>query len=158
VSVAPRQIALAAGVASLLLLAAALLFQYAGGLAPCHLCILQRWPHAAAAALGLVALAAPVRPVAAAGGLAMLAGAGLGVYHVGVEQRWWQGPTTCVAPAIGDVSPEELLDQILSAPVVRCDEIAWQFLGISMAGWNAIACAALVLVWASAYASSSASQ
>jgi disulfide bond formation protein DsbB len=162
VSLGARQIGFAAGIASLGLLVAALLFQYVGGLAPCPLCVYQRWPHGLAAVLGILALVGPVRQLAALGTLAMLVGAGLGLYHAGVEQRWWQGPVTCVGPDVGNVSPEELLEQILTAPVVRCDEVAWQFLGLSMAGWNAVACLALAAVWATVwaagYASSSASQ
>ena len=153
-----RQIGLAAGVASLLLLAAALGFQYGGGLAPCPLCIWQRWPHAAAAVLGILILVGPPRPLAALGALAMLIGAGIGLYHVGIEQSWWQGPASCVAPDIADIPPDELLDRILAAPVVRCDEIAWSFLGLSMAAWNALASFVLAIAWWRAYASSSASQ
>ena len=151
-----RGIGAAAG--SLLLLAAALAFQYLGGLAPCPMCVWQRWPHVAAVALGLALLALPRRPLAALGALAMLVGAGLGLYHVGVEQGWWRGPTSCVAPDVGGLSSEQLLESILAAPVVRCDEIAWSLLGVSMAGWNALASLALAVLWMRAYASSSASQ
>jgi disulfide bond formation protein DsbB len=158
VTLPARQIGFAAGIASLLLLVTALGFQYLGGLAPCPLCIWQRWPHAAAAALGILVLTAPPRPLAALGVLVMLVGTGIGVYHFGIEHGWWQGPVSCVAPEIGNLSTEELLERIMAAPVVRCDEIAWSFLGISMAGWNALASLVLAVVWAKAYASSSASQ
>ena len=87
---------------SLLLLLGALGFQYVGGLAPCHLCILQRWPHGIAVALGLLILVWPRRWLALVAGLVVLDGAGIGVYHVGVERGWWQGPTTCTAPAPGE--------------------------------------------------------
>jgi disulfide bond formation protein DsbB len=149
VSLPARQIGLAAGLASLLLLLTALGFQYVGGLAPCPLCIWQRWPHAAAAALGILVLAAPPRPLAALGTVVMLVGAGIGLYHFGIEQGWWLGPASCVAPQIGDLSPEELLERIMAAPVVRCDEIAWSLFGISMAGWNAFGLAGL---WGAAFA------
>lgn len=147
-----------AATGSLLLLAAALAFQYIGGLAPCPMCIWQRWPHVAAVALGLALLVLPWRVLAALGALAMFTGAGLGLYHAGVEQGWWQGPTSCIAPGIGGLSSEQLLKSILAAPVVRCDEIAWSLLGLSMAGWNALASLALAFLWIRAYASSSASQ
>jgi disulfide bond formation protein DsbB len=140
------------------LLAAALGFQYLGGLAPCPLCIWQRWPHAIALALGLALLAWPRRGLALAAGLTVLAGAGIGVYHAGIERGWWAGPTTCTAPEPGAVAPDVLLDQILETPVVLCDEIAWSWLGISMAGWNAILSLGLAWLWWRAYASSSASQ
>jgi disulfide bond formation protein DsbB len=132
---------------SILLLGGALAFQYLGGLAPCHLCILQRWPHGVAIALGLLLLAWPRRPLALLAGLVVLVGAGIGLYHVGVEQVWWQGPTTCTAPEPGSMAAGDLLDQILATPVVLCDQVAWSFLGISMAGWNAILSVAIAWLW-----------
>jgi disulfide bond formation protein DsbB len=153
-----RGLALAAAAGSLGLLAAAYAFQYWGGLAPCPLCLWQRWPHWAAAGLGLVALMAPVRPLAVLGALVMLAGAGLAGYHVGIEQGWWAGPASCGAPDIAGLSPEELLARIMAAPVVRCDETAWSFLGLSMPAWNGLASLGLAGLWGAAYASSSASQ
>ncbi len=146
----------AAGSAALLL--GALAFQYIGGLAPCSLCIWQRWPHAIAIACGLLLIVWPARVLAALGGLAVTVGAGIGVYHAGIEQRWWQGPDTCTAPMPGTMAPGELLDRILATPVVLCDEIAWSWLGISMAGWNVIFSLVLAVLWLRAYASSSASQ
>jgi disulfide bond formation protein DsbB len=131
-----RTLGAMAGSAALLL--AALGFQYLGGLAPCPLCIWQRWPHAIALALGLLLLGWPRRGLAVLAALVVLAGAGIGLYHAGIEQGWWAGPTTCTAPDPGAVAPGELLDRILETPVVLCDQIAWSLLGISMAGWNAI--------------------
>ncbi len=149
---------LAAAAGSAALLAGALAFQYVGGLAPCPLCIWQRWPHVAAVLLGLALLAFPRSGVAALGGLAMLAGAGIAAWHAGIERGWWPGPVTCTAPDIGGLTPDELLARILESPIVRCDEVAWSLLGVSMAGWNALFCLALAALWLSAYASSSASQ
>ena len=135
---------LAAG-GSLALLLGALAFQYIGGLAPCKLCIWQRWPHGLAILAGHLAL----RLTAAAwlGAGLMLVGAGIGVYHAGVEQSWWDGPNTCTSGPITGQSAEDLLNQIMNAPIVRCDEIAWSMAGISMAGWNAILSLALVFIW-----------
>jgi disulfide bond formation protein DsbB len=130
---------------SLALLLGALAFQYVGGLAPCPLCIWQRWPHGIAVALGLLILLRPSRGLAVIAGLVVLVGAGIGLYHAGIEQGWWAGPTTCTAPDPGSLPPGELLDQILATPVVLCDEVAWSLWGISMAGWNAIL--SLVLAW-----------
>jgi disulfide bond formation protein DsbB len=146
----------AAGSAALLL--GALGFQYIGGLAPCSLCIWQRWPHAIAILLGVVLIVWPARGIALLGALVVLVGAGIGVYHAGIEQRWWPGPDTCTAPLPGSMEAGELLDRILATPVVLCDEIAWSWLGVSMAGWNAILSLALAVLWWRAYASSSASQ
>ena len=139
-------ILLASGGSALLLLAA-LGFQYLGGLAPCPLCIWQRWPHLAAALAGPAALALAGAMVPLLGAAAMLIGAGIGLYHSGVEQGWWEGPATCAAPDVAGLSPEELLARIMEAPVVRCDEIPWELLGLSMASWNALASLALAGVW-----------
>jgi disulfide bond formation protein DsbB len=141
---------LLAGMGSAAILLAALGFQYLGGLAPCPLCIWQRWPHFAAlliAALAVTVLWRFHRALAALGGLVMLGGAGLGVYHAGIEQGWWPGPSGCAVPDPTGVSPEVLLAQIMAASPVRCDEIPWSFLGLSMAGWNALASAGLAAVW-----------
>ena len=143
---------------SLMLLLAAFGFEVIGGLAPCPLCLWQRWPHAVAVILGFLILFFPVRVIPAAGALAMLVGAGIGFWHAGIELKWWPGPGTCTAPVAANIDPAALLDQILAAPVVLCDEVAWSLLGISMAGWNAIASACLAGLWMRAYASSSASQ
>lgn len=153
-----RALALLAAAGSAATLGAALWFQFVVGLPPCAMCIWQRWPHVAAIALGAVAAATGWRPAMALGAVAMLAGSGLGVFHAGVEQRWWEGPTTCTSGSVAGLSTQELLDRIMAAPLVRCDEIAWQFLGVSMAGWNAILSLGLALVFVAAYASSSASQ
>lgn len=128
------------------LLAGAFLFQ-ALGYAPCKLCLYQRWPHAAAVLIGLVALAMPRRWLWALGALAAATSGAIGVFHSGVEQGWWQGPTTCSSGSVAGLSPDELLNQIMNAPLVRCNEIAWQFLGLSMASWNALASFALAAIW-----------
>jgi len=73
--------------------------------------------------------------------------AAVGVYHVGVEQGWWEGPTSCTSSGVSNMSSEDLLNQILAAPLVRCDDIAWQMAGISMAGWNAILSLLLAALW-----------
>ncbi len=146
-------------------LGAALVSQYVGGLNPCPMCIWQRWPHGIAIALAAAAWLLLPRPAGAwvlrLGALTLLVGAGLGVFHAGVELGYWEGPTTCTGGDIGGLSTADLLNQIMNAPLVRCDEIAWSFAGLSMAGWNAVLSALLaVITWraASAYASSSASQ
>ena len=146
---------LIATLGSALLLGGAFAFQFLGGLAPCPLCLLQRWPHAAAVLIGLVALALTrsaglQRGLALIGALAALTTAGLGLYHTGVERAWWQGPDTCTSGGIGGVSADQLLDQILAAPIVRCDEVAWQMAGLSMASWNMLASLALALIWLAA--------
>lgn len=135
--------ALAGG--SLAALAAAFGFQHLGGLEPCPLCIWQRWPHVATALLALLALG--VRGPAAAlavglAGVAALAGAGLAGFHAGVEQQWWPGLEACAGGPPAD-TVAELRERLLNAAPVRCDEIAWSFLGLSMAAWNGLLSLAL---------------
>lgn len=137
-------------------LAAALAFEYLGGLAPCQLCIWQRWPHAAAVGIGILALiltrGAIGRILPLLGSLAALASAGIGVFHVGVEQKWWEGLASCTAGSISGISTDDLLNpDVAVGAVVRCDAIAWQMFGISMAGWNVILSALLAMIWIAAY-------
>lgn len=139
-------ILMAAG-GSLVLLLGAFGFQYLGGLAPCKMCLWQRWPHAAAVLAGVLALALPGRILPLIGAAAAATTAGIGLYHTGVERGWWEGPTTCTSGPIGGIAPEDLLNQILAAPIVHCDEVAWSMLGLSMASWNAILSLGLVAIW-----------
>ena len=141
-----RLVLLAAGGSAAMLLAA-WGFQYLGGMAPCKLCIWQRYPHGAAVLIGAVTLATGWRILPWAGALAALTTAGIGLYHAGVEQGWWEGPTTCTSGPIGGLSAEQLMAQIMEAPLVRCDEIPWDLFGISMAGWNGLVSLGLALVW-----------
>jgi disulfide bond formation protein DsbB len=143
------QLIILAALGSAALLAGAFAFQ-AFGYAPCHLCLLQRWPHAAAVLLGGLALALGWRLLPWLGAAAALTTAALGLYHTGVERQWWQGPTTCTSGSIEGVDPTDLLNQILAAPIVRCDEVAWQMLGLSMASWNMLASLVLVGIWIAA--------
>jgi disulfide bond formation protein DsbB len=140
-----RAILLAAG-GSAALLAGAFVFQTLG-YAPCKLCLWQRWPHAAAVVLGAAALALPGRLWPALGALAALTTSALGLYHTGVERGWWLGPDTCTSAPVAGLTPEELLDQINQAPLVRCDEVAWSLIGVSMASWNMLLSLALALLW-----------
>ncbi len=145
-----RLAVIGAGAGSAGLLLGALGFQFLGGLAPCPICIWQRWPHVAAVLLALLAMTAlrrHLRPVAFAGALAMLTGAALGLYHTGIERGWWPGPDTCTSSDIRNLSTDALMSQILNAPLVRCDEVVWDMLGLSMAAWNALASFGLALCW-----------
>lgn len=135
------------------LLAGALAFQYLGGLAPCPLCLWQRWPHLAAVVIGLGALALPGRMLPVLGAAAALTTAGIGGFHVGVEQGWWQGLAECSAGSIAGLSVEALLNPAVQvAAPVRCDEVPWALAGLSMAGWNAVLSAALAGLWLAAAA------
>ena len=135
---------------SLAVLLGAFGFQFLGGLAPCPMCIWQRWPHAVALLIGVAAMTVLWRfrrPLSALGFLTMLTSAGLGVFHAGVEQQWWEGPTTCVGTDPGSMNSEDLLNTLMEAPMVRCDEIVWDLWGITMAGWNALISLGLALLW-----------
>lgn len=134
---------------SLALLLGAFGFQWFG-FAPCKLCLWQRWPHAAAILIGLLALWRTGALLPMLGALAALTTGGIGVYHVGVEQGWWQGPDSCTSGPIGGLSPAELLDQINNAPLVRCNEAVEIFGGLSMAGANAVLSFGLAAVWIAA--------
>lgn len=137
---------LAAG-GSAALLAGAFLFQ-ALGYAPCAMCLWQRWPHAAAIAIGAVALLLPGRLLPLLGALAAATTAAIGVYHTGVERDWWEGPASCTGTGagLGDLSGGDLLSMDGPA-LVLCDQVAWALMGISMASWNAIFSALLVALW-----------
>ena len=145
-----RTLLLLATLGSAAVLLGAYGFQHLGGLAPCKLCLWQRWPHAAAIIIGGVILVTDRIALAWLGALAALTTAGIGLFHVGVEQGWWEGPTSCTSTGISGLSADELLNQILAAPLVRCDDIAWQLAGISMAGWNAILSLMLAGLWVAA--------
>ena len=129
-------------------------FQLIGGYMPCELCLLQRIPYYITVPLAGLALAGAaggfipdgvLRLVLVLAGLVMLAGAGLGAYHAGVEWGFWQGPTSCTGS--GNLSSG--LPDLSSARVVMCDEVQLRILGLSFAGWNVIVslfCVA-VAVW-----------
>ena len=143
-----RTLILFATLGSAALLSGAFAFQYIGGMAPCQLCLWQRWPHAAAILIGLVAMASGWRGLAWLGMIALLVTAAIGIFHVGVEQKWWEGLASCTAGSIEGISTADLLDPTKDvASVVRCDAIAWQLFGISMAGWNAIVSLVLAGIW-----------
>ncbi|MBK4215788.1 disulfide bond formation protein B [Paracoccus caeni] len=147
-----KQLSLVAGAGSLALLIGAFGFQ-AAGYAPCELCILQRWPHAAAIVVaGLIFLTGRVKGLAWLGALAAAVACGLAIYHTGVELNWWEGPTHCSGGVGGlaSMSTQDLMSQLQSAPVVRCDEVAWSLFGLSMASWNGIFSAMLTGIWVAA--------
>ena len=85
-----------------------------------------------------------------AGAAAALATAGIGAYHTGVERKWWDGPAACSAGDMGTLTTDQLFDRIMAAPLVRCDEVPWDMLGLSMASWNALIALALAALWIAA--------
>ena len=127
-------------------LAGAWYFQLVLDIRPCPLCLEQRYAYYLAIPLGaLTALAASrhaARPVLLAGlavlALAALGNAGLGTYHAGVEWGFWQGPTDCTGPVGNLGSAGDLLKRLDTVKVIRCDEVQWRFLGLSLAGYNVL--------------------
>jgi disulfide bond formation protein DsbB len=138
--------ALAIAAVAAVTLGGAWYFQLVQGLVPCELCLKQRYAYYLAVPLAiLVAMAAAKdapRAVLVAG-LVLLAAtalgnAGLGVYHAGVEWGFWQGPTECTGDIGGLGGSGGLLDRLDAVKVVRCDEVQWRFLGVSLAGYNVL--------------------
>jgi disulfide bond formation protein DsbB len=138
-------------------LAGAWFFQLVLDIRPCPLCLEQRYAYYLAIPLGaLTALAAGRHAPRSVlfGGLAILAMAALGnavlgTYHAGVEWGFWQGPTDCSGP-IGDLgSAGSLFQRLDTVKVIRCDEVQWRFLGLSLAGYNVLISLAMaaIAVW-----------
>jgi disulfide bond formation protein DsbB len=133
-------------VTSAAVMAAVLLAQYWGGLAPCELCLTERWPWDVAIVMSFVA--AMVGSRAALSWVALLlavvfaVGTALAGYHVGVEQHWFAGPSACTAAGT-PATLDALRAQLMHQQPVRCDEPAWRLFGISLAGWNLLASLAM---------------
>lgn len=119
------------------LMAGALGSQYLGGLAPCEMCLWQRWPHYAAIGLAALAFVLPQRALVWLAALAILISGGIGIFHAGVEYRWWEGLTQC-SQVPGSGGSGNILADIMKTPLVRCDQAQWSLFGISLAGYNAI--------------------
>jgi disulfide bond formation protein DsbB len=138
--------ALAVAAIAVATLAGAWFIQLVLDIQPCELCLAQRYVHYLAVPLGAVIAIAAARDAPRAllvVGLAMLAlatlgNAGLAVYHTGVEWHFWQGPTACTGPLVNLGSAGNLLERLDAVKVVRCDEVQWRFLGLSLAGYNVL--------------------
>jgi len=115
--------------------------EYAFGLEPCILCLLQRIPYALIALIGWVGLKRPhwlwAGNLTAIAGFVFLAGAGLAIYHVGVEQHWWLSATGCGGEVGKAVSASDLTAMLQQKPPKACDEVDWTLFGVSMASYNA---------------------
>jgi disulfide bond formation protein DsbB len=145
--------ALVIAVVSAATLAGAWFFELVLKLPPCPLCLEQRVPYYVGVPLALIVAFAAWRGAPRAlvvGGLIVLAGlmlwgAYLAVFHAGIEWKWWTGPQACSgAPQLGAAGG--LLQRLETINITRCDEAAWRFLGLSLAGYNAVISAALAIV------------
>ena len=134
------------------ILATALISEIWGGLTPCGLCLQQRWPYYIALPLtALIWVGAHRAPIALQGllvpvGLIFALGAALSFFHAGVEYALWAGPSGCGGGSVGFETTADLLDAMVRAKPVRCDEAAFALFGISMAGYNFLASSGLALL------------
>ncbi|MBV6633512.1 MAG: disulfide bond formation protein B [Alphaproteobacteria bacterium] len=136
-----RMAGVGALIIALFMLGFALISQYAFGLQPCELCVVQRWPWVAVLVLAIGAIATAHHKFAQAMllltiGLALFANTAIAGFHVGVEQGWWAGLASCSPALPTGGSIEELRAHLLAAPTVSCGDVTWSLLGISMAGYN----------------------
>ena len=134
-----------AALGSFALLAGAYTFQ-AIGYPPCQMCYWQRWPHMAAIAIGVIAFFVPSRVIALLGAAATATTSAIGVYHTGVEKKWWDGPSSCTGDGLGGLSGADLLS-VDGDNLIMCDQVSWEFLTLSMASWNAVFAAILCVIW-----------
>jgi disulfide bond formation protein DsbB len=143
-------------IVSAIVLGAAMMSQYWGGLSPCELCLLQRWPWSAAIVIALVALIAgrsgALPWVALALSVVFTLGVVFAFYHVGVEQHWFAGPSACTAGGTRAVTLDEMKRQILGAAPVLCDQVQWALFGVSLAGWNLVASLGMAAICAVVFA------
>lgn len=124
-------------------LALALISQFGFGFHPCELCMWQRYAYSAVIAISLLSLKFPrLRALVV---VSVFAVTGIAIFHFGIEQKWWEGFSSCSSSFKGALTLEELKAQIMGAPVTRCDEAVWFLLGLSMAGWNVLYSGALGL-------------
>lgn len=138
--------------AAAVMVGGALVSQYGFGLQPCVLCLYQRWSYYIIVPLALIAWPLTSgrpglrRVILGLIGLIFLAGAGVALFHVGVEAHWWPGTAECGGNLPSADSLDALRSQLLATKPARCDEPALVVLGLSMAGWNMLAALALALV------------
>ena len=138
--------ALAVMVISAATIAGAWFFQLVLEILPCPLCLEQRYAYyfevPFAALLAFAAAKGAPRGLVLAGlailALAALGNAVFGAYHAGVEWGFWKGPTDCTGTGFNLGNAGSLLDNLDKVKVIRCDEVQFRFLGISLAGYNAL--------------------
>jgi disulfide bond formation protein DsbB len=123
------------GAVSLALIAGALGFQYLGHLAPCEMCHWQRWPHIAAAIIGLVVVAlwkTQARALAWLCVLLIAVSGGIAAYQTGMQLGILPGPAACT------VAHAYVMGSNAPPPDVSCNLVTWSLFGLSLAAYNAI--------------------
>ena len=140
------------GAISLSMIFFVLISEYVFGFAPCSLCLIQRYPHilVAITSVWLIFFRTHNFFLYPVNTLVMALSIILASYHVGVEQSIFQGPQSCSSSnlsLVSEKSAETLLKEILNTSVVRCNEVIWSFMGLSMATWNLILSIALFIGW-----------
>ena len=131
----------------------ALISEHAFGFAPCSLCLIQRYPHilVSITSVWLIFFRTHNLFMYPINTLLMAFSVILASYHVGVEQSIFQGPQSCSSSNISlmsEKSAEELLQDILNTSIMRCNQVTWSFLNLSMATWNLILSIGLFIGWA----------
>ncbi|MBV8428315.1 MAG: disulfide bond formation protein B [Hyphomicrobiales bacterium] len=142
-----KQASIAVLVLAALAIGGAWFSQLVLGLAPCELCLLQRWPYYIGVPIAAVTTALALRSgstrlvasLLSTLALIFLVSAGLAAYHAGVEWGFWPGPSGCTGQYVAPASTDDFLKSLDAASSVRCDEAAVRFLGLSLAGWNVLA-------------------
>ncbi|SFK59051.1 disulfide bond formation protein B [Shimia haliotis] len=122
-------------------------FEYIGGMAPCKLCYYQRYPHWVAGGAGVLALAVGGQIWLYIGALGAATSGFVAAYHTGVERKWWAGPESCTSAMSLEGSTDDLFNQIMAAPIARCDEIPWELFGLSMANYNMLMSLGAAVFW-----------
>lgn len=132
----------------------ALGFEHIGGYIPCALCLMQRNPYYIGIGVGFLAVLSAVfrlppivtKVLLIAVALLMITGMGLGIYHSGVEWKFWEGPSTCTIGATGGDTPVNVLEALNATKAPSCTEATLRVLGLSFAGWNVLTSAALAAI------------
>ncbi|KQW28139.1 hypothetical protein ASE36_17035 [Rhizobium sp. Root274] len=148
-------ILLTAGMA--LVVGSALGFEHIGGYIPCALCLMQRNPYYIGIGVGVLAVLSSIlrlppivtKLLIATIAILMLVGMGMGIYHAGVEWKFWEGPVSCTIGATGGDTPVNVLDALNATKAPSCTEATLRVLGLSFAGWNVLTSAALaaLAIW-----------
>jgi len=129
------------------------IFERYAGYLPCHLCLQERYAYYFAVPASVIAFFTAraesfglTRILLLVIALGFLINAGLGVYHSGVEWKWWAGPTECSGGTVIEWGAGGLAAQLATTKIIACDQAAWRFFGLSFAGWNAVVSGVLAVI------------